>query len=476
MAGQQLSAGVILRSTNMGVSWTSKTFSGTRLTDVATYTSGSFTYFVIVSSNANIYYSMNGGSTWSSNIVVSYALQGVTIGSNGVAYAVGATSGILTSSRSSNYSTWSDVSSLTLASVQLYAVCSADGVNVVAVGASGTVYTSSDSGTTWSSSSSGVTTTLYAVSCASTSSTVVAAGASAAMLLSNDQGASWSAMNVVGVGSVTASTTFQFHCVTVLNSYLFYASTGVGTIIVSKNGGHSWALEKSVSSSPIYGLSMYSSSLGVGSNGQGFAILKSPAPTRAPTGQPTRQPSRQPSAQPSRQPYYTPTSQPPSTARATPHYSAHDSTDPTAHHPADGAAILAPKLSAQLPAEYAAYGPAQQSTHGPTVHAALVPAHRAADEPTHRTALAAAHLASLQTADESAYHAALGAAHNSTLHAAILSTYESAYRTAYHATHEAADCAAHSPADAATDVSAEQTALRTALDTAVLETHRGPHH
>jgi photosystem II stability/assembly factor-like uncharacterized protein len=385
MAGQQLSAGVILRSTNMGVSWTSKTFSGTRLTDVATYTSGSFTYFVIVSSNANIYYSMNGGSTWSSNIVVSYALQGVTIGSNGVAYAVGATSGILTSSRSSNYSTWSDVSSLTLASVQLYAVCSPDGVNVVAVGASGTVYTSSDSGTTWSSSSSGVSTTLYAVSCASTSSTVVAAGASAAMLLSNDQGASWSAMNVVGVGSVTASTTFQFHCVTVLNSYLFYASTGVGTIIVSKNGGHSWALEKSVSSSPIYGLSMYSSSLGVGSNGQGFAILKSPAPTRAPTGQPTRQPSRQPSAQPSRQPTTQPTPQPTRrpTTQPTGQPSSHPSSQPSCQ-PSTQPTVQPSSRPTGQPSTQPSSQPTAQPTNRPTAQPSQQPTSRPSRQPTNQ--------------------------------------------------------------------------------------------
>lgn len=123
MVGYNTNGGSIIRSKDSGVSWTlaSTTFSLAQTSDVAQIAISSKIYFLVVSKAGLIYLSSDNGLTYNatttitgSNQQTGASLNGVDIGSNFNAYAVGVAnspfvSKIYSSNSTSLYKKWKDI-------------------------------------------------------------------------------------------------------------------------------------------------------------------------------------------------------------------------------------------------------------------------------------------------------------------------------------------------------------------------------
>jgi photosystem II stability/assembly factor-like uncharacterized protein len=129
LVGREFFDGVAAISNDWGSTWSSTIFSSTALSDVASWTSVSkITYYVAVAVTGDVFYTNNSGITWYyAPSPVEVSLFGVAVGSNGQAFAVGAAGKIYSSSNSSSFSVWSDISQNYTTS-QLNGVSTLDGV------------------------------------------------------------------------------------------------------------------------------------------------------------------------------------------------------------------------------------------------------------------------------------------------------------------------------------------------------------
>lgn len=123
MVGYNANGGSIIRSKDSGVSWTivSTPFSLTQTSDIAQIAILSKIYYLVVSKTGLIYLSSDNGVTYNatttitgSNQVTGASLNGVDIGSNFFAYAVGVAnspfvSKIYSSNSTSLYKKWKDI-------------------------------------------------------------------------------------------------------------------------------------------------------------------------------------------------------------------------------------------------------------------------------------------------------------------------------------------------------------------------------
>jgi photosystem II stability/assembly factor-like uncharacterized protein len=278
MGGNSFQFGNVLKSTDGGITWTTKLTGVNPIYDIAIRNISNVPHVVAVTSNGDVYYSWNAGENWRTNVTVSASLYGVTIGPgpSGNAYAVGilvSASAVYKSTASSHYATWTLVSSSLSATKQLNGVCSYDGTIVVAVATSGGIYASGNGGSTWSTRASGTTADLYGVVCPS-STVVYAAGTSAVLLVSKNSGATWSSLSgFTGLGTLTSSSSFMLHSVTAPTSTVIYLASQDGTIVKSSNSGSSWSLEATESNS-LYCVAAYDSTLAVaGSVGTEYTRL-----------------------------------------------------------------------------------------------------------------------------------------------------------------------------------------------------------
>lgn len=312
------STGAIIRSTDGGQTWATISQTVNPLFDIATILIAapiSTTYFVTVSYKGNIYISSNNGQSFAAIAqVLPAALYGVSIGSNYNAYAVGilATNGKIYNSSSvigGTYTYWQDISPKS-AKVQLNAVTTVDGINIVVVGNSGTIYYSFNSGGVWQQPATQITTqTLICVSSklAAGSMFAAAAGLGATVIVTSNGGSSWVSASLP---STVTSSSFNFHAISVVSATVIYICSNNGYILHTNNGGFTWTLDGGYTGSTkstLTAITMYSASVGVvGTNnapkgGVIYRRISNPtqSPTPMPTGQPTSHPTGQPSTQPS---------------------------------------------------------------------------------------------------------------------------------------------------------------------------------
>jgi hypothetical protein len=173
---------------------------------------------------------------------------------------------ILTSSGGSG---WKIRNSATAANIKLYNVAYGAGT-FVAVGASGTIVTSSDEGTNWAAQTSGVSVTLSGVSYITNSVTNIflAAGASGTILTSPD-GTNWTVQ--------TSGVTTALYCSCPIFAAGVYVVGGAGGVILTSPDGTAWTSRTSGisgSSRDINGLA-YANNNFVAACGYGY-ILTSP--------------------------------------------------------------------------------------------------------------------------------------------------------------------------------------------------------
>ena len=325
MVGYNDNLGGIVRSTNGGGFWSAvptgiNTGLSTRVADVAAAPAGvpgsGTGTFIAVALSGDIYVSSNNGVSFVNQGAAAAALYGVTIGANGIAYAVGLTSTLPYATRVyrafafTSFSSWSDITANAPAlAVLLTAVSSQDGQTVIAVGTSGTVLYSSNNGTTWVVSTSVPTTnTLQCVSAAS-ASVAMAAGDGGALLLTTNGGQSWTDVSggysAAAAAAVGASPSFRYHAISMVSPTAAFAATSAGAIVRTVNQGATWALDYLLpvgTNGPqtILSLSMANGYTGVAGFSRGGRVVA--RTLEAPTGQPTTQPSCQPSNRPTSRP------------------------------------------------------------------------------------------------------------------------------------------------------------------------------
>ena len=290
-------SGLMMRTTNAGSTWSTVYSGATAMMDIAATFSPDLAaatpcfvavgYSYVGSNFAGIIYvSMDNGRTFTiANSIGNTKLQGVTIGKNGNAYAVGistlnpALGKVYLSSRSlsPSYASWTDVSPPSKR-VQLMAVSTSDGVHVVAVGYGGAVFYSRNNGTTWNTGSSSVSVVLQCVA-AGNASVAMAAGDSTTLLRTLNGGANWTLLASATATSAFSSDiqamlpavgSFRFHAISMVGPSIAYAalsstSGSSGLIIRTIDGGRSWQLQYTAptSTQSIYTIAMMNSFVGV---------------------------------------------------------------------------------------------------------------------------------------------------------------------------------------------------------------------
>ena len=136
-------------------------------------------YFIAVSETGQVYTSSNSAINWKKSSQLAAALYGISMGGNGIAYAVGVSNTsqqavIFQSTNISSYSNWIQVSLSTNVIAQLNSVSTYDGVSVYTVGLHGVLYSSRNSGLNWTLTYPGATlcpgVDLYSISVGSSTS------------------------------------------------------------------------------------------------------------------------------------------------------------------------------------------------------------------------------------------------------------------------------------------------------------------
>ena len=203
-------------------------------------------------------------------------LYSVSIGSNGVTFAVGQSNVSVSTSTTINpiaiylsaysgaglgeFPFWEKIPNLPSAvSAQLWGVDTRDGVRAVAVGTGGMILYTNNSGLHWyeprvKGAALCPGSTLYGVSLAADGSSVVAAAGSAAcVLISNDFGRSWAR---VSSPLFEATTNFRFKSVDAVRWDIIYLTGSKGRILRTLNGGVSWEVDYSKPSA-FYSITMH---------------------------------------------------------------------------------------------------------------------------------------------------------------------------------------------------------------------------
>lgn len=248
--------GIVITTTNGGVSWTSQN-SGTTNNLHSVYFMDSDTGVVVGGdefSTAKIIRSNDKGVTWNAKTSnVTSSLQGVAFASATTGVAVG-NNGVITRS-TDNGRTWAAVTSGT--TNHLIGVSFGSSTVGWAVGYLGTILKTTDGGATWSAQSSGNGNDLIGVY-ASSATVVYAVGASGTILKTTNAGTSWSALS--------SGVPYDLYGVS-------FSSTTTGTVvgyagrILRTTDGSAWTQQSSGTAQTLTSVSMASTSVGVVTGG-----------------------------------------------------------------------------------------------------------------------------------------------------------------------------------------------------------------
>ncbi|RYG69784.1 hypothetical protein EON64_01855 [archaeon] len=200
-------------------------------------------------------------------------LFSAAIGTNGLAFNVGAGNGVRRSSYTTSFTSWISLSTGADGAFW-YDVSTVDGVNLIIVGADGLIYYSSSSGTTWTSGDSGTTNDIYCVSHAPSSLTIaMTAGALGYLAKTENGGSTWTVMP-----AFPSDYTARFRSISLLTTSEAYVAAynaseaSSGVIYRTVDGGVTWGLIATVNDQ-IYSLGMYTSTYGVAGASAGLFTL-----------------------------------------------------------------------------------------------------------------------------------------------------------------------------------------------------------
>ncbi|MBS1495055.1 MAG: T9SS type A sorting domain-containing protein [Bacteroidetes bacterium] len=248
------SNGTIIKTTNGGTNWVTKTsLTANALTCVRF---ASATNAVAVGQFGIILLSTNAGETWTSQ-TTGTNLTHVNFPSALIGYAVGAAGTILKTTNGG--ANWTALTSGT--TVNLTSAFFTTDLEGYVTGATGTIRKTTNGGTNWTALTSGVTGTLNSVSFVSTTLGWVC-GAAGTMLNTLNGGTNWTTQSL---GTVTANIT----SVNFLNPSTGWATGQQGRINYTATSGNTWSTQTSGTNSNLNGVSMVNTTTGwvVGDNG-----------------------------------------------------------------------------------------------------------------------------------------------------------------------------------------------------------------
>lgn len=265
VAGYSLDEGYLIKTTDYGYTWNriASDIHFDPLFEIASKKlSDNNIYYLAVSETGIVYNSTGDGSLWSSQ-QRPIQLYSATIGSNGESYICG--DGFTIYKTTLPEVSWTDVTPG--GGTTCYGVSTFDGVNVIAVGDSGTVYYSSDSGSTWTLSSGVTESFLYSAAHGSSSVSVIG-GLDGFVARTTDYGASWTP-----VSPFSSAYIIRYHSISLLSVSDIYVagyrdSEQDGAIYYSSNGGTTWDL-MDTTEHQLLCIAMYNSEKGIaGSDGR----------------------------------------------------------------------------------------------------------------------------------------------------------------------------------------------------------------
>ncbi len=137
---------------------------------------------------------------------------------------------------------------------------------MIAVGASGNIWYSSNAGSSWTSASSSVTTVIYCLS-HSSASIAMAGGASSFVSKTSNGGQTWTKMTVYSSSSVT----IRFHSITMLSDTNAYVAGSNGEVYMTTDFGVSWT-RLAASGITMYSIAAYDSANIIVGGASGFGM------------------------------------------------------------------------------------------------------------------------------------------------------------------------------------------------------------
>jgi hypothetical protein len=277
-AGQVSNGGLMIRSTDQGLTWNissiSQAFALWDITAKALKINQNYvTYFLSVDDNGNVFLSLNNGVTWQLKVsALQPRLLCVCLGSNGRAFTTGFRNKIFSSTNNTNFQNWTLIATPInpQSGLSFYGISTYDGSNVITVGSSNNIYFSRNSFSTFTKANIGTTTltnpssstsvTIYSLSHGN-ASVAIAAGSNSYVAITYNFGATWKLLSVFKNSGYTSS----YHSVSMIDdrkAFVMGTASTTSDIYRTINGGLTWNLEKSVNS-VLYSLSMVSLDLGV---------------------------------------------------------------------------------------------------------------------------------------------------------------------------------------------------------------------
>lgn len=220
--------GLILRSVNGGMNWTSQQSNSQQNLNDISFISRS--RGITVGDGGTVLVTTNSGISWINRTInLSINLNKIHFINSNTAAAVGANGKIFRTTDGGN--SWLLQSTTVLTS--LNSVAFSDANNGIAVGQGGTTLRTGNGGTTWTLSSSFTSRSLNAV-CMTNSQEIFAAGDSGAVYYSSNSGSSWI--------NRSCNTTQNLRSIVFVSSCLGYAIGDGGTIFSTGNKGASWVI------------------------------------------------------------------------------------------------------------------------------------------------------------------------------------------------------------------------------------------
>lgn len=193
-----INGGNIIVSTNSGASWTSKVLTGGWQSISSSY-SGQKLVAVINGtgiSGIGIYYSLDGGASWSPSTAASADWYSVASSADGNKCAAVVYGGKISTSTNSGATWQSQSGSPTTNWTSI--TSSADGVKLAATVIGGGIWTSANSGATWTQQFNAPTTNWYSISGSASGGELVAACYAGGVYVSGNYGVTWNLQSSLG--------------------------------------------------------------------------------------------------------------------------------------------------------------------------------------------------------------------------------------------------------------------------------------